>query len=94
MDIEEKDYRSTIISSLPIPLANFMLNQLAIAWLYSADKSISPDLLIQLIAEEAEQQHAQRAAQPKSPKGERGGANKALAAMPGTDPDPEWRGKS
>ena len=61
VDIDEKDYCSTIISSLPIPLANFASNQLAFAKIYSTTKTIAPDSLISLISEEYEHQHAQRA---------------------------------
>ncbi len=35
VDIDEKDYRSMIILSLPIPLMNFASNQLATAKLYA-----------------------------------------------------------
>ena len=61
VDIDEKDYRSTIISSLPIPLANFASNQLAFAKIYSTTKTIAPDSLISLISEEYEHQRAQHA---------------------------------
>ena len=54
VDIDEKDYRSTIISSLPYSLANFASNQLAAAKLYSSTKTITPDALISLISEEYE----------------------------------------
>ena len=54
MEIDEKDYRSTIISSLPIHLSNFASNQLAIARLHTPTKSIDPNALISLIAEESE----------------------------------------
>ena len=60
VDIDEKDYRSTIISSLPIALANFASSQLASARLYSPTKTIAPDSLISLIAEESERQKVQR----------------------------------
>jgi len=61
VEIDEKDYRSTIISSLPIHLSNFTLNQLSVARLYAPTKTIDPDALISLIAEESEHQHSQRA---------------------------------
>jgi len=41
VDIDEKDYRSTIISSLPYSLANFTSNQLVAAKLYSSTKTIT-----------------------------------------------------
>jgi len=52
VDIDEKDYRSMIILSLPIPLANFASNQLAAAKLYAESRTIAPDSLIMLISEE------------------------------------------
>jgi hypothetical protein len=61
IDIDKKDYRSTIISSLPYSLANFASNQLAAAKLYSSTKTITPDALISLISEEYERQQTQRA---------------------------------
>ena len=60
VDVDEKDYCSTIISSLPIPLANFASNQLAFTKIYSPTKMIAPNSLISLISEEYERQHAQR----------------------------------
>ena len=60
VDIDEKDYHSTIISSLPYSLANFTSNQLAAAKLYSSTKTITPDALISLISEEYECQQVQR----------------------------------
>jgi len=59
VDIDEKDYCSTIISSLPYSLANFALNQLAAAKLYSSTKTITPNALISLISEEYECQQMQ-----------------------------------
>ena len=51
--IDDGDYRSTILSSLPAPLANFVSTQLAAARLFSTEKTISPDFLILIINEEA-----------------------------------------
>jgi len=59
VDINEKDYRSMIISSLPYSLANFASNQLAAVKLYSSTKTITPDTLILLIPEEYECQQVQ-----------------------------------
>jgi len=59
VEIDEKDYHSTIISSLPIHLSNFASNQLAVARLYAPTKTIDPDALISLIAEESECQCSQ-----------------------------------
>ena len=54
VDIDEKDYRSTIISSLPYSLANFASSQLANARMFTSTKTIAPDSLISLISEEYE----------------------------------------
>ena len=61
MEIDEKDYCSTIIASLPIHLSNVTSNQLAIARLYAPMKTIDSDALISLIAEESECQRSQYA---------------------------------
>jgi hypothetical protein len=58
--IEDGDYRSTILSSLPTPLANFASMQLAAARMFSSEKTISPDVLISLINEEADHQKVQK----------------------------------
>jgi gag-polypeptide of LTR copia-type len=52
VDIDDKDYWSTIISSLPPHLANFASVQLTTAKLYGTTKMIEPDLFIQVIANE------------------------------------------
>jgi len=70
VDVDEKDYRSTTISSLPVPLANFASNQLASAKLYAPSKTIAPDSLISLISEEYDRQQSQRAARYKQKKAE------------------------
>ena len=54
VQIEEKDYRSTIIQSLPKYLASFASGQLATARLYSPMQMIDPDILISLIIKESE----------------------------------------
>ena len=60
VDIDEKDYRSTIISSLPFALANFASSQLAAARMFATSKTIAPDLLISLISEEYKRQKTQK----------------------------------
>ena len=52
--IEEKDYHSMIISSLPLHLSNFASNLLAGAQLCASLKTIEPDSLIALVSEESE----------------------------------------
>jgi hypothetical protein len=44
--IEDKDYLSTIISSLPVSLSSFASAQLAAARMFSPTKSIEPDVLL------------------------------------------------
>ena len=60
VDIDEKDYRSTIISSLPYALANFASSQLAAARMFASTKTIAPDSLISLISEEFERMKTQK----------------------------------
>jgi hypothetical protein len=60
VSIDEKDYCSTIISSLPGYLAGFASSQLAAARLYSLTKTINPDILISLIAKESDRQRVAR----------------------------------
>src|SRR5271169_5112119 len=82
VDIDEKDYRSTIISSLPISLANFASSQLASARLYASTKTIAPDSLISLIAEESKRQKAQRSCwQGKSQDDDK---DEAMSVTPGS----------
>jgi hypothetical protein len=59
--IDEKDYQSTILSSLPSALANFASIQLAAARMYALTQTIDPDILISLISEEFERQKNQHA---------------------------------
>jgi len=70
VEIDTKDYLSTIISSFPISLSNFASNQLAATKLYAVSKTIDPDALISLISEEYKWQKAQRSCRSngKSPK--------------------------
>ena len=63
VDIDEKDYRSVIISSLPYALTNFASSQLAAARMFATSKTIAPDALISLISEEYERQKTQKACQ-------------------------------
>ena len=60
VQIDEKDYRSTIIKSLPFHLSNFTSSQLTAARLFSPTKTIDPNLLISVISEEYDRnQHGQ-----------------------------------
>jgi len=56
--VDEKDYFSVIISSLPVALSNFALNQLAAAQ-FSSSKSIISDNLLSMLMEESDHQRAQ-----------------------------------
>ncbi len=58
--ILEDDYRSTIISSLPVSLSNFASNQLLAAKMFTLTKTIDPNVLIITISEEYDRQKSQR----------------------------------
>ena len=58
VEVDEKDYFSIIISSLPYSLSNFASSQLAAAQ-YLSDKKISPDDLLSMLLEESDRQRAQ-----------------------------------
>ena len=59
VDIDEKNYCSTILASLPFTLSNFTSAQLTAARMWSSTKTIPPDDLILLINEEYNCQKAQ-----------------------------------
>jgi len=58
--IDNKDYLSTIISSLPIALSNFASAQLVAARMFASTKSIEPEVLLSLLVEETDRQKAQQ----------------------------------
>jgi hypothetical protein len=58
--VDDKDYHSMIILSLPTYLSNFASGQLFIVKLYSPSKTIEPDALISLILEEFKHQKTHR----------------------------------
>ena len=60
VEITEDDYRSAIISFLPISLVNFASSQFATTRMFAKDKTIAPDTLISPISEEYEPQKNQR----------------------------------
>ena len=76
--IEDGDYRSTILSSLPTSLANFASMQLAAARMFSSVKTISPDVLISLINEEADRQKVQKSRRQEGGKGKSDEKDEAL----------------
>jgi hypothetical protein len=80
--IEEKDYRSTIIKSLPPHLSAFASNLLAGARLYSSSKTIDPDELITLVSEEYERHVAQRSRRPGQAGEKRNEKDEALTVSP------------
>ena len=59
--IDNKDYLSTIILSLPFSLSSFASAQLAAARMFASTKMIEPDVLMSLLMEEADRQRAQQA---------------------------------
>jgi len=61
VEIDKKDFLSTIISSLPYHLSNFASAQLTAAKMFAPTKLIEPDVLMTLLMEEAEWQKAQLA---------------------------------
>ena len=58
VSIDDTDFRSTIIKSLPNLLANFASSQLTAAQLFTTAKTVELDVLISVIAEEADHQKA------------------------------------
>ena len=58
VSIDDMDFRSTIIKYLPNSLANFALSQLTTARLFTTAKTLEPNVLISIIAEEADRQKA------------------------------------
>ncbi len=78
--VNEKDYFSVIISSLPVVLSNFASNQLAAAQFLSS-KSMTPDDLLSMLMEESDRQRAQWQRRQSSGKGKNEeGEGEALAA--------------
>lgn len=88
VQIEEKDYRSTIIQSLPNHLASFASGQLAAARLYSPTQTIAPDILISLIIEESERRSQFRPSRGGAPT-RRDGGNEVMAVV---ESSPRGRG--
>jgi Zinc knuckle len=84
VDIEEKDYRSTILSSLPVLLANFALAQLAAARMYSPTKTLDPDVLISLIGEGFDRQKMQRSCRYGGKAKDDDSKDEAMAVNPGS----------
>src|SRR5271168_741488 len=68
VDIDEKDYFSVIISSLPAAMSNFASSQLAAAR-FSGTRTITSSDLISMLIEEADRQKAQYAQWKGSGKG-------------------------
>jgi len=82
VDIDEKDYRSTILASLPAALSNFASTQLAAARMWSPTKTIVPDDLISLINEEFDRQKAQRTRRTGAGKSKERDDDEAMAVTP------------
>ena len=79
VDIENKDYLSTIVGSLPFALSNFASSQLTAAHMFSTTKTIDPDMLISLLVEESDHQQAQYVRQKTGGKGKEGERDEALS---------------
>jgi len=80
VEIDKKDYLSTIISSLPISLLSFASTQLAAMRMFAPTKTIEPDILLSLLMEEADRQKAQLARHCASGKGNEEDKEEALVA--------------
>ena len=92
VDIDEKDYRSTILASLPFALSNFASAQLAAARMWAPTKSIDPDDLISLINEEYDRQKAQRTRRTGAGKSKDRDDDEAMAVNPGSSKETGGRG--
>jgi len=90
--IDDTDYLSTLISSLPHALSNFASAQLAAARTFSTSKTIDPDILISLLMEEADRQKAQRARRQGTGKGKDEEKDDALAVTPGSSKGKNGKG--
>jgi hypothetical protein len=82
--VDEKDYRSTVLSSLPNSLSNFASNVIAAARLTSGYNSINLDALIQMISKEYDRQQMKKCRNnaAKASKG-KDKDNKAMSATQG-----------
>src|SRR6266567_7956404 len=83
VDIDEKDYHSTILASLPFALSNFASAQLAAARMWAPTKTINPDDLILLINEEFDRQKVQRTHCTGAGKSKERDDDEAMAVIPG-----------
>lgn len=77
--IDDKDYLSTIIGSLPISLSSFASSQLASARMYAPTKTIDPDVLIPLLTEEADRLKSLKARRPGTSKSKDDEKDEALS---------------
>ena len=92
VDIDVKDYRSTILSSLPTSLANFASAQLAAARYLSTTNMIDPDSLIAMISEEYDRLVSRHQAKEKE-KGKKAEGDEALAVGSGGGGRDKGKGK-
>jgi Zinc knuckle len=81
--IQEKDYRSTIISCLPPSLANFASSLIAAARVNDPKKEVQPDTLISVVSEEFKRHATHRSNHSKASKTD--SQDEALAVNPGKD---------
>ncbi|KAJ3511824.1 hypothetical protein NLJ89_g3875 [Agrocybe chaxingu] len=82
VDIDNKDYLSTIIASLPLWLSSFASAQLASARMFAESRTIDPDVLIGLLIEEADRQKAQRARRHGGGKSKDEDRDEAMSVVP------------
>jgi len=90
--IDDTDYLSTLISSLPHALSNFASAQLAAARMFLTSRTIDPDILISLLMEEADRQKVQRAHRQGTGKGKDEEKDEALAVTPGSSKGKNGKG--
>ncbi|CAA7265260.1 unnamed protein product [Cyclocybe aegerita] len=82
VDIDNKDYLSTIITSLPLWLSSFASAQLASARMFAESRTIDPDVLIGLLIKEADRQKAQRACRHGGGKSKEEDRDEAMSMVP------------
>lgn len=92
VDIDEKDYCSTILVSLPFALSNFVLAQLAAVQMWAPTKSINSDDLITLINKEYNCQKAQHTCHTGAGKSKDQDDDEVMAVNPRSSKETRGRG--
>ena len=93
VDIEAKNYLSTIIFSLPVSLSSFASATLAAARIFSPTKTIEPDVLLSLLMEEADRMKAQSVRRRVSGKGSDDDKGEALGTEEKSSKPRKGRGR-